>query len=331
MTTINAPQVRLLDYGNLAAVEYGEYFMSVSRLLRSSAAGRKFLPEEDVITSARNLAEISAVMDELCLSKFFPLDGIWVTPTKTDYNLGGMPSPVRQPEERENIFVYPVSEGKKEILESSHESIKNTNKTFERFWKTYGNILKEDQFEFPDFPKAKFSLFSYNKQTGKISDMAKITHFISSYGLRKTHANSLETGKDTLFIVPEDTGALTHKYLISSLRDMVKIIVDVLIDQGVETTNGNIAMYIDYACILRNLNENDFADFMGTIKNHLGQSQDSDEAFFAFLIKKTWTPEFLLAVYISEIELENINHLTELKGIWDTSPNEWFFKFLIAD
>jgi len=325
MTTINAPQVRLLDYGNLAAVKYGEYFMSVSRLLRSPNNETFFLAEEKVVAAAHNLEKISTAMDALDLSEFFPLSGIWVTPTKPDYSLNGFP-PRASSEERENVFVYSVSRSKKEFLESSQEIAKNASKTFDRFWKLYDVTIERGEVLFPVFPKEKFSLFSYNKQTGKIADMLKIARFITinDNGSDYVHAWQAETLALGLNLAP------SHEHLINSLHVMVKLIVAALSENEVEATSENIAAYVDYTCILQNINNHDFADFTAIIRKHMGQVEKTDGFFYTSLIKRGWTPEFLLAIYISEIELESEDHIEALKEIWGASPSEWFLKFLLA-
>ena len=119
--------------------------------------------------------------------------------------------------------------------------------------------------------------------------------------------------------------------LVIALAKLQNIAAAHLKSAGLEATEKNVTAYIDYACVLRA--EANFLVFAGEIHKMIVADEPSTKfnyiTMFTGFIVNGWSPEFLMLLRLENIKITSIQHLNGLRDIWESSPDDWFFKFLL--
>lgn len=321
--------IEIIMPNQIAECDFRGSLMSVRKMRRGynrNAAHAQELTEEEITNSANQLLIIAEGLEELSLEKQFSLVNIRAE-SKNDQD--PFDRFLFLPSSSDNIYVHAVTARRRAVIEDTFNA-GSVEKKIELRNNEYG--IKYSLIP----PLNSLSLFTYDKQTGKVRDSFKIMQFIlehSDLPLGLAGLSMLKTNSEPL---SEDDSIISSKSLMNALASMKKSTILSLAKYGFTANEENIADYIDFACILKG--DVSFLSLAFKIKEMLeeeGQSFCSEDhtsylELVTTFMRRSWSPDFLYSVEVNSVEITSLVHLDALYNIWSSSPKEWYYRYIDA-
>lgn len=325
----------LVESERIAAVEVEGLRMSVPlwipfhRSTDGSVVRDQALTKPEIIKSAQELCFIKYALMDSGMADYFHLTNMLVLPP-TELTENDEDSFFALFERNSGINVHAIAVERRRVMKALHlfKSKENNSKTktsFHRELYAKDYSLNEQ--------KTVFSLFTYDKQTRIVHDVDKIIHFNVMYGSQEVLGRVLDP--DAVITLeqerPTEEATMSSGELVSALAKLRNIATAHLKSAGLEATEKNVTAYIDYACVLRA--DINFLVFAVEIHKMLVADEPNPKfdyiTMFTGFIVNGWSPEFLMLLRLENIKITSIQQLNGLRDIWESSPDDWFFKFLL--
>jgi hypothetical protein len=294
---------------------------------------RQELTDEAIVSSAEQLLLIYEALDDLGLSKYYSLANIRVEHDRTKLHMQDTSTFARYlylPVSNSDIYVHTVKTDRRQVIAEAYSAASSDIRS---------EFLQGEYSEEYSLGQAQnmLSLFTYDKQLGEVKDSLKITRFLLENNDTPLARAAIDMMNSSAIIESRDTSSIPARAFIGTLLSMRELVLSHLKEDGFDTTEENIAAYIDYSCILRA--DGAFMLLTNRIKIAL---EDEGHCFHDGLaisyrelvnifMRKGWDSAFLYSLQVNEVPISNIEHIDALHELWITLPSTWYYKYIAKE
>ena len=175
-----------------------------------------------------------------------------------------------------------------------------------------------------------FSLFQFDKQCETVKLNARLLSFMAFDTFALTEANDDDTIVLSLFnptvqsrrtSLPPHLLRMQRSLFIQHFARVILKTKSSLELYSVAISPKSVSQYLDFACIVYASRLNGYP-LVQNLQAKLAFS--TTEELFCYFVEHGWTPQFIFAVYLSQVDIASLEMMEALFTIYESTPYNWF-------